>query len=72
LTPFKTISSRAYVKEAFRNGLNEQWIHLLGVWKESPIYDPQESALLGWVEAVSLIVQTGAPDTDFEVLKAHL
>ena len=65
------ILSRVYVKEALRNGLNEQWIHFLCVWKESPIYDPQERALLGWVEAVTHVAQMGAPDADFEILKAH-
>ena len=41
------------------------------MWKESPIYDPKERALLGWVDAVTNLAQTGAPDDAYEALKAH-
>ena len=60
-----------HVKEARHDGLPEQWINLLSVWKESPVYDARERALLGWVDAVTNIAQTGAPDDAFEALKAH-
>ena len=54
-------------KEALHGGLSQQWINLISVWKESPIYD----ALLGWVDAVTNLAQTGAPDDAYEALKAH-
>ncbi|MBB4200204.1 alkylhydroperoxidase [Rhodoblastus sphagnicola] len=60
-----------HVKESRHDGLSEQWIALLSVWRESPLYDARERALLGWVEAVTNIAQTGIPDSDFETLKAH-
>jgi AhpD family alkylhydroperoxidase len=60
-----------HTKEALHGGLSQQWINLLSVWKESPIYDARERALLGWVDAVTNIAQTGAPDDAFEALKAH-
>jgi alkylhydroperoxidase family enzyme len=44
-----------HVKEARHDGLPEQWINLLSVWKESPVYDARERALLGWVDAVTNI-----------------
>ena len=58
-------------KEARHSGLSEQWIILLSTWKESPIYDARERALLGWVDAVTNLAQTGAPDDAYEALKAH-
>jgi AhpD family alkylhydroperoxidase len=58
-------------KEALHGGLSQQWINLLSVWKESPIYDARERALLGWVDAVTNLAQTGAPDDAYEALKAH-
>ena len=58
-------------KEARRSGLSEQWIILMSAWKESPIYDARERALLGWVDAVTNLAQTGAPDDAYEALKAH-
>ncbi|QPB20155.1 carboxymuconolactone decarboxylase family protein [Rhizobium sp. 007] len=60
-----------HVKEARHDGLGEQWINLICTWKESPVYDAKERALLGWVDAVTKIAETGAPDADFEALKAH-
>lgn len=60
-----------HVKEARRDGLGEQWINLVSVWRESPVYDPRERAVLGWTEALTNIARTGAPDTDFEALKGY-
>ncbi|MDE1991455.1 MAG: carboxymuconolactone decarboxylase family protein [Rhizobiaceae bacterium] len=60
-----------HVKEARHDGLSEQWINLMCVWKESPVYDARERALLGWVDAVTKIAETGIPDSDFDVLKQH-
>ena len=60
-----------HVKESRHAGLSEQWINLLCVWKESPIYDARERALLAWVEAVTLLAKTGAPDSDYDALKQH-
>ncbi|MFK3777409.1 carboxymuconolactone decarboxylase family protein [Agrobacterium sp. NPDC089420] len=60
-----------HVKESRHDGLSEQWINLMSVWRESPVYTEQERALLGWVDAVTKIAETGAPDDAFETLKAH-
>ena len=60
-----------HVKESRHDGLSEQWINLMSVWRESPVYTQQERALLGWVDAVTKIAETGAPDDAFESLKAH-
>ncbi len=35
-----------HVKEARRDGLSEQWINLISVWRESPVYDRRERAVL--------------------------
>jgi AhpD family alkylhydroperoxidase len=60
-----------HVKESRHDGLSEQWINLMSVWRESPVYDARERALLGWVDAVTDIARTGAPDEAYEALKAH-
>ena len=60
-----------HVKESRHDGLSEQWINLLCVWRESPVYNVRERALLGWVDAVTNIAQTGAPDDAFTALKEH-
>jgi AhpD family alkylhydroperoxidase len=60
-----------HVKESRHDGLGEQWINMVSVWWESPVYDDKERALLGWVDAVTRIAETGIPDSAFETLKAH-
>ena len=57
-----------HVKEARHSGLSEQWINLVCVWRESPLFDARERAVLGWTEAVTNIAQTGAPDAAYEPL----
>ncbi|WP_137154657.1 carboxymuconolactone decarboxylase family protein [Rhizobium sp. FKL33] len=60
-----------HVKESRHDGLGEQWINLMSVWRESPVYDAKERALLGWVEAVTRLADTGAPDDAYQALAAH-
>ena len=60
-----------HVKESRHDGLSEQWINLMSVWRESPVYDDKERALLGWVDAVTNIAQTGVPDAAFEELRKY-
>lgn len=60
-----------HVKEARRDGLGEQWLALLCVWREATIYDARERALLAWTEAVTRLAETGAPDGDFDPLREH-
>lgn len=58
-----------HCKAALADGLTQQWINLVSVWRESPIYDERERAVLEWTEAVTRVEQTGAPDAAFEALK---
>jgi histidinol phosphatase-like enzyme (inositol monophosphatase family) len=60
-----------HVKESRRDGLSEQWINLVCAWRESPVYDARERAVLAWTEALTNLPDTGAPDADFEPLRAH-
>lgn len=59
-----------HVKEARKDGLGEQWVNLISVWQESPVFDARERAVLAWTEALTSIAQTRAPDADFEPLRA--
>ncbi|HBF30143.1 carboxymuconolactone decarboxylase family protein [Rhizobium sp.] len=60
-----------HVKEARRDGMGEQWINLICAWRESTVYSARERALLGWVETLTHLATTGAPDADFAALQAH-
>lgn len=60
-----------HVKEARHDGLSEQWINLVCAWRESPLYDARERALLEWTEAVTNVAQTGVPDAPFAEIRKH-
>lgn len=60
-----------HTKEARRDGLPEQWINLISVWRESPVYDARERAVLGWTDVVTNIAQTGIPDAAYDELRQY-
>lgn len=60
-----------HTKEARKHGLSEQWIALVCVWHEAAVFSARERAVLAWVDALTNLSETGAPDADFEALRAH-
>ena len=57
-------------KDARAAGETEQRLYGLGAWRESPYYTERERAALAWTESLTLISQTGAPDADFDQVRA--
>ena len=53
-----------------RHGENEMRLYMLSAWRESTLYSDRERAALGWAEALTLLPKTGAPDADYDALKA--
>ena len=60
-----------HVKEALADGEDPQRLHLLTAWRESPLFEARERALLAWTESLTLLPQTGAPDADFARMREH-
>jgi AhpD family alkylhydroperoxidase len=60
-----------HVTDLRSHGETEMRLHMLGAWRESTLFTDRERAALGWTEAVTRISQTGAPDADYELLKAQ-
>lgn len=58
-----------HVKEALAAGLPDRKLHLVAVWRESPLFDARERAALEWTESVTLVAQTGAPDAVYEAVR---
>jgi alkylhydroperoxidase family enzyme len=56
-------------REALEHGATQQWINLVSVWRESPIFSDAERAVLGWTDALTRLPETGAPDADFDALR---
>ncbi|RYD41068.1 MAG: carboxymuconolactone decarboxylase family protein [Verrucomicrobiaceae bacterium] len=52
-----------HVEEALHDGEHPTRLHLLSVWRETPIFSEREQVALEWTEAVTLIAD-GAPSDD--------
>lgn len=54
-----------------KEGESEMRLYMLNAWRESSLYTPRERAALAWTEALTLLPQTGAPDADYDLIKAE-
>ena len=60
-----------HATEARRDGESEMRLYMLNAWRESSLYTPRERAALAWTESLTLVAATGAPDADYEPVKAE-
>lgn len=60
-----------HTAEALKDGEAPLRLHMLVAWRESPLYSPRERAALGWTEALTRLERTGAPEADWEAVKAR-
>lgn len=54
-----------------KRGEPEMRLYMLNAWRESSLYSERERAALGWAETLTRLSETGAPDADYEPLKAQ-
>jgi AhpD family alkylhydroperoxidase len=59
-----------HVKEALEDGLSAQTLHLLAIWRESPLFDERDRAALEWTESLTLLAETGIPDETYDTVRA--
>jgi AhpD family alkylhydroperoxidase len=52
------------------HGETEMRLYMLNAWRESSLYNDRERAALAWTEALTLVAKTGAPDADYDLIKA--
>jgi alkylhydroperoxidase family enzyme len=60
-----------HTQDARKHGETEQRLYLLNAWRESPVYTDRERAALAWIEAVTLISETHAPDDVYNEVRAQ-
>ncbi|NMM46105.1 carboxymuconolactone decarboxylase family protein [Rhodospirillaceae bacterium KN72] len=53
-----------------KHGESEMRLYMLNAWRESTLYTERERAALAWTEALTRVAETGAPDSDFDLMKA--
>jgi AhpD family alkylhydroperoxidase len=54
-----------------KGGETEQRLYVLSGWRESSAFTPRERAALAWTDSLTRIVETQAPDADYEELRRH-
>lgn len=60
-----------HTKDARALGEDEARLHMLAGWRDAPVYTERERAALAWCESLTLLSETGAPDSDYLPLKQH-
>jgi len=60
-----------HVKEAKEDGVGENLLHLLPVWRETSAFSAREKAALAWAESVTLLAGSGVSDSAYEAVNAE-
>ncbi|HEX6956466.1 MAG TPA: carboxymuconolactone decarboxylase family protein [Ferrovibrio sp.] len=60
-----------HTSDARKQGESEMRLYMLNAWRESPLYSKRERAALAWTEALTRLAETGAPDADYDLVKAE-
>jgi AhpD family alkylhydroperoxidase len=57
-----------HTKDAAALGETPQRLALVSAWLEAPCFTARERAALRWCESLTLVAETGAPESDFQPL----
>jgi AhpD family alkylhydroperoxidase len=60
-----------HTKDARAGGESEQRLYALPVWRETPFFNPRETAALAYTEAVTTLGPHGVPEAHFTELRAQ-
>ena len=60
-----------HTQTARAHGETEQRLYLLNAWREVDLYTSRERAALAWTEALTLVAESQAPDSDYTPLQDH-
>lgn len=59
-----------HTRDLLKKGLSTEKLALLQAWREAgDLFDARERAALAWAESVTLVADTGVPDSDFEAAR---
>lgn len=60
-----------HTTDARKHGESEMRLYMLNAWRESTLYSDRERAALAWTDSLTRLAETGAPDADYELVKAQ-
>jgi AhpD family alkylhydroperoxidase len=59
-----------HTRDLIKKGVPVEKLSLLQAWREAgDLFDSREQAALAWAESVTLVAETGVPETDFEAAR---
>lgn len=58
-------------RDALKAGETPRRLNSVVTWRESGLFDEKEGAALAWAEALTLLVETGAPDDAYDAVRRH-
>lgn len=58
-------------RDAMKAGDDARKFNSIITWREAPFFSERERAALNWAESLTHVAETGAPDSDYDLLKAH-
>ncbi|MCG9725067.1 carboxymuconolactone decarboxylase family protein [Vibrio brasiliensis] len=61
-----------HVTEAEKLGIDAKKLFALAAWKESPLFDAEERAVLALTDEMTLIAKGGVSDEVYQVAREHL
>jgi AhpD family alkylhydroperoxidase len=56
-------------RDARAHGEHQTRLDMVAAWREAPFFTARERAALAWCEALTELLRTGAPDTDFAAVE---
>ncbi|KAF7961484.1 alkylhydroperoxidase [Cupriavidus sp. UYMU48A] len=60
-----------HTRDLLKKGVKVEKLALVQAWREAGnLFDEREQAALAWAESVTLVAQTGVPDTAYEAARA--
>lgn len=60
-----------HTRDLIKKGVSVEKLALVQAWREGgDLFDLRERAALAWAESVTLVAQTGVPDSAYEVARA--
>jgi AhpD family alkylhydroperoxidase len=61
-----------HTRDLMKDGASDAKVALVPVWREAGAhFSDREKAALAWAESLTLISQTRAPDSDYQLVAAH-
>jgi AhpD family alkylhydroperoxidase len=60
-----------HTRDAIKAGEDQRRLHNVITWREAPFFTDRERAALAWAESLTRLPDTGAPDADYEVVRAQ-